>query len=517
MSQYEDINNLLSLANQVVSGKEYFVSTVVGRLEDAICTLPHDGAIRTAHRAMSERLRKEGSLATITQEQFGKLYNEVGSLGNRTGFRELLGDLLPDYSTVEKVSSYNDTFTSSRRDSDDMLELADQELVGKYASIWSGVDPDLERIAGYGIESIGAQLAKLGFSNPKVSVTAKNNHFVIFAAEAESPNGHFTTYLPAEVSAGNILLPSVFASPRGFEEITRENLLNYSSELRERTARLPEPGRLLAGLTAVATAGQETLQVTADDESIAPLNSPSLYMELREYAPETLEVEAYHEFPDQLKSFLTEDVRDSIVEAGLSISPEITLTAKSLVSSLIRSAGLKLERVAIDSEFDGGLLVGANVTGSAGKRTIQVPVEVIAGQVLSPSVFMSGSHLGEFDVTSLQSFANDNSAAGIFKSAFSSKASWSYPELYSCAIKSAAYGDFVEVEDAMSVILDQFGPELHRTAFTDVSNLMVAKASPSIEDEDPFEKMISEAAEKARTAENQIKMSSTLMLLYPQE
>ena len=515
MSQSVDLAQLLSLANQVLTGKEYFISTVLGRLDDASTALPHDNAIRTAQYAMRRRLEKEGSLGTITQKQFQELYDEVCSLGNKTAFRELLGDLLIT-GAPESVANYNSDFMSSRRDTDDVIKLADDNLVGEFASLWGESAVIGDSVVANGRDSLQLHFASMGFGSPVAEVVGRTDNFAMFSVQSDSPIGRFTAYVPVEIKLGSVLMPSVFASGDGFSELTKDNLLAHASGLKSGATKEASPHKLLAGLMAVADTERKPVAIkTASGEDIA-ISAPTLYQTVNENVLPNEFGEQFSSLPEPLVGLMSNDIRDSLVEAGLSYDKNAVVTAKTIIGDQIRSAGLRVERMSVESEFDGGFVVSANVIGAGGKKTIQVPVEVVSGQVLMPSVFTSGAAVEAFDVQSLRKFASA-SDVGVFNAAFSNKSGWAYRDLYTHAVKSAAYGNFVEAEDAMAVIAEQYGPEFHRAAFIDLSDILSNSFSAVSESPSSVETMIAEANERARNAEDRIKMSSTLMYLIPED
>jgi hypothetical protein len=311
-------------------------------------------------------------------------------------------------------------------------------------------------------------------------------------------------------------MPSVFASDEGFSDLTKDNLLSYARKLVSGSAKLASSQKLLAGLTAAAAANRpaQTVKLASGDE--IAISSPTLYQSVNDNINSYDYSEPLQDMPDPLVGLLSGDVRDAVVEAGLSHDKSAVITAKTVVGDQIRSAGLRVERLSVDSEFDGGFVISANIVGSGGKKTIQVPVEIISGQVLLPSVFTSGTSVEAFDLASLRKFAS-SSDVGVFNAAFSSKSGWAYRDLYSHAIKSAAYGNFVEAEDAMAVIAEQYGPDFHRAAFRDLSDTLSNAANKDGSASTSIEQMIAEAGERARNAEDRIKMSSTLMYLIPED
>jgi hypothetical protein len=241
--------------------------------------------------------------------------------------------------------------------------------------------------------------------------------------------------------------------------------------------------------------------------------APSFYRTVSDTQVEE-EAPSFTAMPSALMGLVTNDVRDSLVESGLSFGKDTILTAKTIVRDQLDAAGLRTERLAVDSEWEGGLVISANIIGSGGKKTIQVPVEVIASQVLMPSVFMSGIVVDSFDAEPLRRFASEQ-AVGVFNAAFSTKSGWAYKDLYAHVIKNASFGNMIEAEDAMAVIAEEYGPELHRTAFIDLTEALARNSDQSPVDE--YENMIAEAVQKAELDHDRIKMSSTLMFMYPKD
>lgn len=514
MAQSEDLAQLLSLANQVLAGKEYFVSTILGRLDDAAGALPHDAAIRTAQLTLQKRLKKEGSLSTITQRQFQSLYDDICALGNKTAFRELLGDLLITAAPAA-VAHYNSDFTASCRDSDNVINLADDNLVGEFSSLWGNSEVVGDNVLANGKDSLKLHFASLGFGSSTAEVVGRTDNFIMFSVQADSPIGRFTTYVPVEVRSGSCLMPSVFASDSGFVELNKDNLLSHARGVHDGTIKQASPQKLLAGLAAVAAVERQDIVVKTAGGDDVMISAPTLYQTINDNIS-AVDDGAYTDLPQSLTGMVTTDLRDALVEAGLTYGKDVVITAKTIVSDNVRRAGIRIERLAVDSEFDGGLVISASIVGSGGKKTMQVPIEVIAGQVLMPSVFTSGTAIESFDAKSLSRFASA-SDVGVFNAAFSNKAGWTYKDLYTHVLTNASYGNFVEAEDAMSVIAEQYGPELHKAAFTDLTDILSNAADSGTRSPTKIEQMIAEAGDRARNMEDRVKMSSTLMYLIPED
>jgi hypothetical protein len=518
MSQTADFSKLAKMAEEILQGKEFFVSTVLDRVKEAVASYPHDQAIRMAGTVLQKRAAKQGSLATITQKEFQGIYDEVAGLGDRAVFAEHLGEFL--MRKAAPVASYNADFAAGLRDSGSELDIVNPDMAEQLAGLFSEAQsaPRKGSFIDNGRKGLELELASLGFANASVEVAAKGPDFVIYATEINSTHGRIPAYIPAEIKLGTVLMPSVFVSGNDFVELTHDNLLAHAQAVAmgKKTA---SASQILGALSSIAQV-QDQLVVEASDEGAfdAMLASPSLYQgQIESTTPDMIHVaQPDAEMPAELEHLTEGTVRDALIEAGLSFDRNTVLAAKSLVASEIRSMGVQLDKVAVDSEFDGGIMLAANIRGSAGKKTIQVPVEVTAGRVLMPSVFTSGAVVESFDAKALQSFANEK-AEGIFNAAFSDKIGWNFKQLHNHALKSAAFGNFVEAEEALAVINEQFGPDFHKAAFEDLVGLLNVGIAEEEKPLDAMDKYVKEASARANDKENNVKMSGTLMYLYAKD
>jgi len=516
MTHTIDVSKLAREAAELLSGREYFVSTVLERVRQAANKYPHDGAIRTAQNVLEGRVAKQGSLATISQNDFSEIYREVSGLGLATNFRETLGDLLID-AAPERDAHYNEDFASSLRSSGTELDISDPDMVESLAGLF-GEPSNVAKgsFVDNGRKGVELELSSLGFSNPSVEIAARNDKFVVYAAAIESTGGRFAALIPAEVKLGTVLMPSVFVSGSEFVDFNKSNLMAHAQMISQ-GMRNAEPAKVLSALTANAVSKESFESVTADMSDDIALNSPGLYQsDIEPVRQDMLELEVPNpEVPEALAHLTESMVREALVESGLSYNTELITNAKALVSSELRSMGIPCNKVTVASEFDGGICIAANLTGPGGVKTIEVPVEVVNGRILMPSVFTSGVVAKPFDVSSLKSFASDDNG-GKFSAIYSDKYGMSFPDLHDLTLKSASYGNFVDVEECLAVISENYGDQLHKVAFDDLMGLLALGFNDS-EESDGMDKYMKEAIDKAQYEEASIKMSSNLMYLLPED
>lgn len=506
-TDFKEILELGKVAEQILNGKEYFVGSLADRLASAAKVYPHDQAIRSMHRILSNKFA-ENSLATMNQREFQDVYNELSSLGNSENFKDELGDLLYD-DPVAPVTTYKTSQTG-----DEPIALANQDLVKEYNQIFDAHDPSY--VSSYienGRSGIQMELDSMGLDHVSVSVAAKDNNFVIFSADVTTTEGRASFLIPAEIKSKAVLLPSVFVAGGEFVDFNKSNIVSYAAQAKN--LKLSSPNSVLQTLNKLAGIAPVTYSGDAFDS--VQLESPGLYSEMVSESEQDLPIDAVHiaEMPSELKGLSDSLISETLVEAGVSFGRDLVVKAKQMLESELSGLGVSFDKITVASEWDSGINFATNIVTKSGKKTIQMPVEIIGQAVLMPSSFTSGPIVKAFNEKDLHAFAYSENN-GDYQAVFSDKSSYAYNDLYADTLKKAAMGNFIEVEENLMVIADRFGPELHKIAFNDLTELMSMRYSEK-EEVDDLEKYIKEASEKAKLQEDTIKLSNKLLYLYGED
>lgn len=515
-----DIAELGRAAEKLLNGKEFFIGTIADRLNKAASVYPHDQAIRTMEALIDKRFKQEGSLSIISQREFQELYNQVSGLGKAEAFKEELGDLLYDAS-VEKVAYYNEDHIKGLRGDGSMFDLVDQNKVSELSGIFENPEDSLGKSAFVesGRKGVRLELLSMGFDNPAVEVSAQDNNFVIFAAEVDTVSGRTPFLVPAEIKLGSVLLPSVFVSGNEFVDFTCENILRHASVVKgQKTA---TPNAVLETLNKLSNKVSNVKTASLEDEgkdavASTSLSSPGLYSELVE-EPQAPDFSfAQVDMPKQLEGLSNDFIRETLTEAGLSYNRDVVLNAKSMLSQELNGMGLTHDKVVIASEWQKGIIFATNIIGRNGKKTIEVPVEIVNEKVvLMPHSFASGTVVKAFNEENLVAFAHSKEEGG-FDAFFSDKQEMTFNELYNESLRSAAFGDFVTVEENLAIIESRFGSQFHKMAFEDLMDLMrIGFNSDEKKPLDAIDAYIKEATTKIKDKEKQEKLSNSLLYLYP--
>lgn len=524
MPNNADIKEIGALAKTLLDGKEYFVGSLVDRLRKAADKYPHDQAIRTMELAFNKIAKSQGPSAIMNQSQIQSYYDDVSGLGNRNVFMEELGDLLLE-DRVSKVANYNEDHAKSLRDNGNDLDIYDRAKIAEMEGLWGAPnEKEIKRaFAESGRRGIEIELESLGFAQPTVEVMDQTDHFVVFAAEVATRKGRVPFLIPAEVKQASVLMPSVFVSGDSFKDLTADNIrAHLNSDITN--MKHASPKAVIETLNRLTGKDEELFKEAGIDDGMTnvELSSPGFFMDpVGHNDPNVNRLPIDDKMPEvpmppALQGLSDSVIKETLVEAGLSYDRDTVIAAKTMVSNELKLANISHETIKVESEFDGGITVATNIVGSGGKKTISVPVEILNGRVLMPKSFISGPMAGPFNEKDLRAFAN--SEEGESTSPFlNDKIDMSFAQLHEFIMKKAAYGDFIEVTDALGIVSEKFGEQLHRIAHDDLMDLLKAGY---VEEEKPLtamERFAEEAARKAKDKESQIKMTNNAMLFYPNE
>jgi len=521
MSNIAEIKRLASLASNVLNGKEYFLGSVIGRLQKAASKYPHDHAIRTMQLTLETRAKKNDKMTIISQGEIQSIYDDVSGLGNRVHFQEQLGDLLLE-NRVSKVASYNDNYINALRGDGEQISLADDSVVDSYKDLWRSPEDMVTKSAFVegGRKGLEIELQSLGFSQPTVEVSLKNNDFVVFAAEVSSRKGRVPFLIPAEIKNGSVLMPSVFVSGNEFKDLTAENIRshigNASNTQKHVTAQAVVA--TLTKLTKKPASNQNA--VFASDFGQISMNSPELLMDFVGHTNQPQQPIddkiASVKMPEALVGISEGAVQEALVEAGLSYHRDAVLAAKAVVANELKMANVRFDTIKVASEFNGGILLATNISGKGGMKRVEIPVEISGNKPLIPSSFTSGAYAGSFDETGLQVFAKQVEGEA-FDPMLNDKYDMSFNKLHKMALQKAAYGDFIESTEILSIISEKFGHDFHRIAYNDMMDLLKVGFGDEVKPMTAMERFAQEASAKAKDKESQIHMSQNSMLFYPKE
>lgn len=524
-----NVRQFIELAESLCNGKDYLVGHVIDRLGRAANSVPHNQIIRTMESVFRKRASTHGLSSIVSQKEIQNVFDNVAGFGNTREAREFIEDLLLSQSAGDAAANHtNEAHVAAYRDSDTKWDMVDPNKVAEYSGIFQA-DPGNNVIKKAHLENgrkaIESELCALGFGRPQVALSANDENFVVYAAELDTRNGKMSFLIPCEIKLGSAVMPSFFVSGSGFVDLTAENIRSHVSA-RHNISKSASPKAVIDTLNRIfkKESTGSSLQKSASVDDKIHFYTPEYfnhYAVSRADATESLPIEEKAPVPMMPKPLLglTEGViNETLVEAGLSHPRETVLRAKAVLANELRVAGLRFDQVSVQSEFDHGIILSAIVSGKGGSKKIEVPLEIKGSKVFMPTQFISGTFADKFTEECLRSFANKEESVGEFiDPKLHDKYDCSFVELHKMALNKAAFGDFIEATEALSVIHDKFGPALYSVAHNDLLSLLRAGYGKEEKPISAIDRFVSEASRKAADKENHIKINSTAMLFYPKE
>jgi hypothetical protein len=452
----------------VEDSKDYFISDVLGRIETAYGRTK-DASLHALHNIV----KSHKDSVIISRAELRSGWERVASLGRADVVRDEIGDLLgaaaPDTGVVRssEKTAMNAGGAAIDISVDESAKYA--ALFGEHVatrSIRSGADAVSAEIRDYGLDA-------------KLTLAAQDSRFAVFAAELSDGKRTASALIPVEVKNGNVLLPSVFFGST-FSEFNADNLNKWASA--GGAASVSAVGLLdhlnnLAG-PALVEAGKAEW-----DAGIGIAGGTGV--DLGQAASPVL---ANAEVPAELTAAARDlggtDFEQIFKEATVKCGQEKLASARQMLANELRFANVRHDKIVVDSELENGIRLGTHVRTAAGKQYITVPVEFDGKSVLLPGFFQAGNRVLEFSDHALHSVAADGETS--FRSIASSMRTASFSDLYKVVIKNAQFGNLAGAEEAMAVILEEHGEELHRQAFQDMISVIQKSATMERNDFDKY-------------------------------
>jgi len=457
----KQLNAFIKAASAAVAeeSKDFFVSDVLSRIEVAYGRT-RDGSLHALHNVVAS---KAGNVI-ISRAELRDSWSRVASLGRADVVRDELGDLLGDVAPNSGVVRSSETTAMNAGGA--ALDIAVDEA-NKYAALFGEIVATAS--LRNGASSISAEIKDCGL-DAKLTLAAQDSRFAVFAAELSDGKRTSTALIPTELKDGMVLLPSVFFGS-AFSEFNSDNLKRWASAGGRATTTavgLLDKLNNLAG-PAVVKAAQDGW-----DAGIGVNGGVGVDLGQRE-SPVLPNAEVATDLTPAARELAGPDFEQVLKEASLKCGQEKLASARQMLSNELRFANIRHDKIVVEGELENGVRLGTHIRSAAGKQYITIPVEFDGKNVLIPGFFQAGNRVLEFSDSSLQRLASDNSTS--FSAFASDLRGCSFADLYKVVIKNAQYGNLSGAEEAMAVILEEHGSDLHKQAFNDMVSVIQKSAT----------------------------------------
>lgn len=300
--------------------------------------------------------------------------------------------------------------------------------------------------------AVYAQLLAIGVEPKGIETFAGKEDIIICKAMHETPKGYSNAIIPVEIKEGKAILPSLFLSKEGFEELATDSYTDHIKKVAGLNMKV-DGEKLLSILDKAKNGEREyvntvelaAIRIASESGNTNPDPNSIYYGEIEDIEPdvELPKFEATEESkfaetlgkPDGIAKFIH---GNKVVEAGRSM-----LTRK--FADMGYSVQIKVSDVEEDKIYY-AVAVGTN----AG---FKVPVEVSNSMVIPPKVLFANEMVASFSKETVDAVikskdGGNRSALAAVSPCYDMKPS----ELLNVVKESVAEGNYLRAEEAINVL-----------------------------------------------------------------
>jgi len=436
-----------SLAKKINDNHKIATPVLAKKIARCLEAYPHDQTLG-AMSLVIEKMASNNNLF-ITRGALKSLYHDLYS--NSTKFAELFDEELGSVSVPELPSTNRDDSVREL----DPYEFGDQALANALGSVFDANAPlkmFSQKLADKAIYSVATTLDLWGLKPTSLYVSDGSDKFLVLKADYETPKGITSLYVPVEIIDNKLCEASVFMGNSGPVDLNNTNIKNYVT-LNAGNKSKVSGSQILGVLTKAASEHREIsdaemalLKVNASRKSSGEFYQNQIIgQELVAEAKTDVELPRLGEFDSFEKQF-NSTVGTAAFKFG---TDKINIARDNIVRDLV-SMGHRNPQVALTNYNENTVFYSVSL--DSGRVAFKVPVNITAGVVNKPTVFICNGSISSFDKNSVDNLylteQSDLSAAAAASQFGLMKAS----ELVEAVRISLAEGKREQAEEALNVL-----------------------------------------------------------------
>lgn len=462
-----DFNNIKALANSLSNliddSEKIALSIFASKLNTASETYPEDQTIGQMADITSRMAN--GKKLFITRAEIKSLYNKLYS--RNTKFAEIFKDELGVVAKAETVKNSRENDENSV----DMNRVYDAVVDPTLAS---ALNSAFGNNSSKGYSEGMADAAKLvvvrACETNNVEVVSGNGDFVLCRAAYETPKGKTSIFVPVEITAGKVLIPSVFIGNAGSEDLTKDNVVKYV---------IANAGVKLAATEDVVFAAISNVKngaisdVSGVDLALIKMNAAketkseyaanSVLFQKVASEDKNLVVKTPKYKDGEIDTFASAfDSRSGI--AAFQFGAEIVGKGKTVVANKLEAFGLNSYQISVFGSDNKQIVYAVSL--NAGRVAFRVPVKVSNKFVMEPTLLISNGAIETFSKDGIENLFRKESAdykvAAVASALYGLKPS----ELVETVRAAMTEENFAKAEDALNVLSQCNDEVAYKSAFT---------------------------------------------------
>lgn len=387
----QNLKNFASaLAKKAEQQEQFFTGVLAERLTQAAQADPTDTTVVAMAKFLERRAQADAILISRKdlQNAYGKFYTN----------RSKCGSLLERELGLEKLATPKAAeFDNSQESLSDRLKKAtDEKLVNIFEAAIEGKST-YKTITKAAINSAVTACKSYMPGNPPVEVRASREGLILCEASYETPKGRVHFYVPVEIdNSDRAIAPSVFISPLGVSEISRDNVLNQvvASAGKKSKYQAAEIMQAIGMTKSAGSISDVDLVVAAskiEKTASSPVTGDNIILNKKNYQSELGEVR--HD--RSVNSFVySHNLNSDAALVDSLFGKETVNRARSIVLNKLTSLGYVNPQIKVTGGTSDSITIVASVNGCG----FTVPVEVRAKSVVAPTKIFAKGSVEVFDV-----------------------------------------------------------------------------------------------------------------------
>jgi len=444
----KDIFNIIKAAQaalgQLDNGNLYTSAYVAERFVRAADEKPNDILINSMRDVI---VKKASSSAFMSQSDVKSIYDQMLGLGgNRSAFRTVLGDLLPEERQYLEKKHENNSHLKATTGAVAM-PYKNKELSDAFEVVLDlnrGISNKKNRNLTSSVKkAVVSALSGIGYAPRSIDVIAENDHFALCAAIYSDGYNKVALHLPVQITNGLVNPPSSLTNGETTIPLTKDNVWLAIKEAKEEKKYYSQ--KKVAGR-------REPLDSIPTEKKV---------------------------LPQSLDKFA--NLENDLMMARASHDDRILRKGMVLVSNELKGLGFFNPQVKFGSSSQTGVVYSAEVPTVKGHVNVRVPVEIHNGQTILPSKFYTADNVYDFSKAGYDSFNNrlNTSASLGFDRERKEMGDQSYHQLMDQLLEGVASKNYKKAENALMVIQRRFEKSHYVSAFKHYQDLL--KHSSAVE------------------------------------
>lgn len=436
-----------SLAKKINDNHKIATPVLAKKIARCLDAYPHDQTLG-AMSLVIEKMASNNNLF-ITRGALKSLYHDL--YYNNTKFAELFGEELGSVAIKE--------FSPTNRDDSskeiDPYEFGDQALANALGSVFDKGAPlkmYSQKLADKAVYSVATTLDSWGLKPTSLYVSDGSDKFLVLKADYETPKGVTSLYVPVEVVDNKLCEASVFMGNSGPVDLNNTNIKNYVTSNAGNKSKVSGT-QILDVLTKAAS---EQREISDAEMALLKVNSSrksdgEFYQNQIVGQKLVSEAKADIELP-KLGDFdsFEEQFNSSVGTAAFHFGADkVNIARDNIIRDLV-SMGHRNPQVALTNHNENTVFYSVSL--DSGKVAFKVPVNIVAGVVNKPTVFICNGSISSFDKVGINDLYLNEQTDLKAAAAASQFGLMKSSELVEAVRVSLAEGNQEKAEEALNVL-----------------------------------------------------------------